>query len=168
MKPSSFDDGNIIRGTGTNDDYPNGLPKGSVFRGKVICGAPTKANKPCIRKPQEGGRCIQHSGLEIHRKTPEKSFYNSVYTPDETKHTKEVKIGNLKEEIILFKILLKRVIEAGKWSVKEITTLAHTIKELEDTHFRLMGGEIKGNPLDMVLAMKQATIDMDNSVVSND
>ena len=161
----SFDDANIVRGEGDNEDYPNGLPIGSFYKGKPICGAPTAMDptKPCSKPPNDTGRCFSHSPKES-RKTPDKSFYKDAFTPEEVKHSKDIKVGNLKDEIVLFKVLLRRKVSEGAPG-RELAAIGHAIRELEELHFHLMGGEVKGNPYDVVISLRKCVEDMDNSVI---
>ena len=44
---------------------------GDFMKEKVLCGAKTRAGKPCIRKALANGRCPNHGGLSTGPKTAE-------------------------------------------------------------------------------------------------
>jgi hypothetical protein len=163
MANIEYTDGNIVRGDGDNDDYPNGLPMGSKYRGTLICGATTLENKPCMRPPNDTGRCPLHNAGNP-RKSPDKSPYKHLFTPDECKSIKNIKVGSLIDEIILFKMVLRRKVANPDISGRELSAIGHTIKELEEAHFALAGGEIVGNPYDVVIALRKCVSDLDASV----
>ena len=147
--PLSFDDPGFVRGTGLND-FPGGIPCGSTFQGVPCCGALNSYGVPCINKPEANGRCNKHQRLPTAYKHLSKH---------EIKEIDQVKVGDLQQEIKIFKTLLYRALEVydqgDRDSVKTITDLVEQVRALEAEQFRLTGGTSNSDPATLAQAMRE-------------
>lgn len=148
-KPTSIDDPNIVRGSGITDDCPNALPVGSKYQGVEICGAIGTYGLPCIKTPCSTGRCQLHTKVSAAYKCLSKKERDSI---------NDIKIGDLTEEIKIFKALLYRQLkiqnENDVASVKLTISLMEQVRALEAEQFKLSGGASATNPVDTAMAMQ--------------
>jgi hypothetical protein len=83
------------------------------------------------------------------------SFYDRFYVKADK--SKDAKIGTLQDEIVLYKVLLKRYLESYDSDpkyIRALTNLADTIKELEIAHAKLTGTSNEG-PTEFIVEVRR-------------
>ena len=147
--PLTFEEEGFVIGSGLND-FPGGIPRGSSWKGMPCCGALNSYGVPCIEKPFPDGRCGKHQKIPLAYK------YLSM---NDRKAIDEVKIGDLQQEIRIFKVLLYKALDSyditDSASVKNTIALAEQVRVLEAEQYRLTGGTSATNPNELASAMRE-------------
>ena len=140
--PLSFDDVGFVKGSGESE-IPGALPIGTKFQGVECCAALNCYGAPCIEKPLATGRCARHTKVQM-------AFQN--LTEEERERIEEIKIGELLQEIKVFKILLYRSLknynEEDQQTVKNTIALVEQVRALESEQYKLSGGTSNSNPVE--------------------
>lgn len=105
-----------------------------------LCGAKTRADGRCRKSQMPNGRCRYHGGMSTGPKTPNTrmnafklGLYSKQLLPDEVKLYREIKLGNVDEELTLTRIRLRRALQAE--------TAAAGLPELSEIITRDLVGE---------------------------